>query len=69
MNGEAGKGDRYRNVDRNKWDEGWIRAFGKSCNICKATGKVRVVSRSDGPDVDCRFENCPFCHGIGKVEK
>lgn len=25
----AGKGDRYRPVDRAKWDEGWERAFGK----------------------------------------
>lgn len=29
MNGEAGKGDQYRPVNRNKWDEGWERIFGK----------------------------------------
>jgi hypothetical protein len=25
----AGKGDRYRSVDQDKWDEGWEKAFGK----------------------------------------
>ena len=25
----AGKGDKYRKVDPQKWDEGWEKAFGK----------------------------------------
>tara|TARA_R100000234_G_scaffold105632_1_gene75930 strand:+ start:209 stop:376 length:168 start_codon:yes stop_codon:yes gene_type:complete len=25
----AGKGDRYRQVDQEKWDKGWAQAFGK----------------------------------------
>lgn len=29
MNGQAGKGDRYRPVDPKKWAKGWARAFGK----------------------------------------
>ena len=29
VDGQAGKGDRYRNVDFKKWDEGWEAAFGK----------------------------------------
>lgn len=29
MNGEAGKGDTYRQVDQKKWDENYERIFGK----------------------------------------
>ena len=29
VDGNAGKGDRYRKVDQKKWDEGWESAFGK----------------------------------------
>jgi len=29
MNGEAGKGDRYRSVDKKKYDENWERIYGK----------------------------------------
>ncbi len=29
VDGEAGKGDKYRKVDFKKWDEGWESAFGK----------------------------------------
>jgi len=36
MHNEAGKGDRYRPVDRKRWNEGWDRAFGD-----KMTRKVR----------------------------
>lgn len=30
MNGQAGKGDRYRPVDPKKWAKGWARAFGNN---------------------------------------
>ena len=29
VDGSAGKGDKYRKVDQEKWDEGWEAAFGK----------------------------------------
>tara|TARA_R100001082_G_C4310334_1_gene136451 strand:+ start:377 stop:532 length:156 start_codon:yes stop_codon:yes gene_type:complete len=29
VDGQAGKGDKYRKVDFKKWDEGWEAAFGK----------------------------------------
>jgi hypothetical protein len=29
MNGQAGKGDTYRPIDRQKWDENYERIFGK----------------------------------------
>ena len=28
VDGEAGKGDKYRKIDFKKWDEGWESAFG-----------------------------------------
>ena len=28
VDGQAGKGDRYRPIDRMKWDENWEQAFG-----------------------------------------
>ena len=29
VDGQAGKGGKYRPVDQKKWDEGWESAFGK----------------------------------------
>tara|TARA_R100000008_G_scaffold86465_1_gene79717 strand:- start:1786 stop:1977 length:192 start_codon:yes stop_codon:yes gene_type:complete len=29
VDGQAGKGDKYRKVDFKKWDEGWESAFGE----------------------------------------
>ena len=29
VDGNAGKGDNYRKVNQQKWDEGWESAFGK----------------------------------------
>lgn len=37
VNGEAGKGDSYRPVDRMAWSKNWDAIFGKK----KATKKVR----------------------------
>ncbi len=43
MNGEAGKGDKTCPFNRQRWDEGWDRAFGKercyhgflhTCDVC-----------------------------------
>jgi hypothetical protein len=30
VNGQAGKGSKYRPVDPKKWDENWEKAFAKS---------------------------------------
>ncbi|HIJ11848.1 TPA: hypothetical protein HA278_07350 [Candidatus Woesearchaeota archaeon] len=30
VDGQAGKGSKYRPVDRDKWDENWNKAFGKT---------------------------------------
>jgi hypothetical protein len=29
VDGNAGKGDKYRKTNQKKWDEGWESAFGK----------------------------------------
>ena len=29
VDGQAGKGSKYRQVDQKKYDEGWEKAFGK----------------------------------------
>lgn len=43
VNGNAGKGDKYRPVDQKKWDEGWEKAFGK-----KKTKKLVSTKKSKG---------------------
>lgn len=50
MNGQAGKGDVYRSVDKKKFDENWERIFGKVIDeefnrdesgdqVCKSKGR------------------------------
>jgi hypothetical protein len=39
VDGQAGKGDKYRPIDPVKWDEGWEKAFGK-----KKTKTKKLVS-------------------------
>jgi hypothetical protein len=34
MDGEAGKGDRYRKVDRKKYEKNWERIFKEECQKC-----------------------------------
>ena len=67
MNGEAGKGSRPRPTDKKKFDQSWVRIFGRAeCKNCFGVGKIRVV----GDKMDsAKVEDCPFCEGRGKVEK
>ena len=52
VDGQAGKGDKYRPVNFKKWDEGWEAAFGKPKKKGKKNGKEedvrRGTERSDG---------------------
>ena len=43
VDGQAGKGSRYRTVDQKKYDEGWKKAFGKKTKkkITKKKGKSK----------------------------
>ena len=42
IDGNAGKGDKYRKVDQKKWDEGWESAFGTKKN------KLKRIMQSNG---------------------
>jgi len=42
IDGNAGKGDKYRKVDQKKWDEGWESAFGIKKN------KLKRIMQSNG---------------------
>jgi len=53
-----GKGWFPRNVDRKKYDENWIRIFGKECPVCRGLGWDEDING-----------NCELCKGIGKVAK
>jgi DnaJ-class molecular chaperone len=54
--------------DKKKFDENWIRIFGKVCPKCK--GKT-IVSRPATCEIYIKKYNdiCPKCKGLGKVEK
>jgi hypothetical protein len=65
MNGEAGKGDAYRPVDKEKYDRGYLRIFGIRCPVCQ--GGMRVHSdMSTGTEYDMP---CYNCGGIGFIRK
>ncbi len=62
----AGKGDRYRPVDRNRWNEGYDRAFGKDrtvvqtvCGFCLGLGIVDLGWQH--PDGRWAMDFCPYC--------
>ncbi len=54
VDGQSGKGSKYRPYSPKEWDKAWLRIFGKKCPYC--TGKKEVLA-------------CWKCGGIGKVEK
>lgn len=55
MSTGAGKGSRYRPVDRRKWDEGWERVFGRkaepTAEAVKVTMTTKVPARGNQPVV------------------
>jgi len=66
MNGEAGKGDTYRPVDKKKFDANWDKIFsprcncnhriGENCEECYIPDATRpCLSRWCG---DCNIKNC-----------
>ncbi len=50
VDGQAGKGDRYRSVDFKKWDEGWEAAFGKKTKKKKEkkNGRSKTSKTANG---------------------
>lgn len=57
--GGQGKGDNPRPVNKIKFDDNWIRAFGIKCNGCNGEGGISVS--------DTEMRTCAICKGIGKV--
>jgi len=47
VNGQAGKGSRYRPVDPKKWDENWEKTFGKNNTKKKDPNNERKNSKND----------------------
>ncbi len=46
VDGNAGKGDKYRKVNFEKWDEGWELAFGKKKKKKKDKNNERNGSKN-----------------------
>ena len=59
----AGKGDKQRPRNEKNWDRNYVLIFGRDCKNCDGTGKVHVVKS------DVVLEDCPFCKGLGRVDK
>jgi len=62
VDGQAGKGDRVRPVNRKKFSKNYIKIFGVKCKRCG--GKARGI-----PDKNGGWITCPDCNGLGKVER
>lgn len=61
----AGKGDTYRKVDREKYNRGYIRAFGEVCPICKGVGKItKWVTPKSSTTYSWK---CKACDGKGRI--
>lgn len=65
----AGKGDSQRPMNRKRYDESWIRIFGKKCPdpACK-NGKIKKLCVGEH-DETYQWYPCGTCKGIGRVEK
>ena len=60
VDGEAGKGSKYRPVDQKKWDEGWESAFGEKKKKNPNKGLMQpggVIDYTDIPPKEKEKEN------------
>lgn len=65
----GGKGDTYRQVDKQGYDRAWIRCFGEKCRDCKGRGyKTSNQIINDDGDVGEFTDICINCSGIGKID-
>jgi RecJ-like exonuclease len=65
VDGNAGKGDRYRPVDKEKYDRTYIRVFGERCSVCK--GKKKITVFEIGNKKNKAEIGCSACKGKGKI--
>jgi DnaJ-class molecular chaperone len=65
MNSGAGKGDKQRPTDLDRYTKNWVRVFGDTCKACNGTGRSCSMSQvfMDSSHV------CSICNGIGKVDR
>lgn len=58
-----GKGDTYRPVNKKRYDNNYIRIFGKVCDICQGKGY-----HTDFDEVQKKWirTNCLICSGTGR---
>ena len=54
--------------DKKKFDENWIRIFGRVCPACKGKRWKKEHDPELGALQGVSYQ-CPECNGIGKVEK
>ena len=67
-NRQAGKGDQFRPVNKKRFDRNYTYIFGVDCKNCNGTGKVRVIQEGKQWH-EHPTEDCPFCDGLGRVDK
>ena len=71
----SGKGDKPRPCNKARFDRNYTFIFGQDCKNCNGTGKVREVHEHLGKmDSNKQWnswsmEDCPFCDGLGRVDK
>lgn len=56
VDGNAGKGSKYRPIDQKKWDEGWETAFGQKSKK-KSPGVVEPGEVDEIPNKEKENEN------------
>jgi DnaJ-class molecular chaperone len=56
-----GKGDKYRPVDKDKYERNYLRVFGIKCPSCNGSG-----FRDSGIG---SLDSCCNCNGIGYIER
>ena len=57
VDGQAGKGDKYRKIDFKKWDEGWELAFGKKNKLKNIMQRNGVYNITNIPQKEKEKEN------------
>jgi hypothetical protein len=64
----AGKGDIYRPVNKDKYDRNWLRIYGVVCPECNGAG---VLGEPDfiGSSHVCTMHYCEKCNGVGYIER
>lgn len=60
---DAGKTDTPRPVNREKYERGYIRAFGETCPKCKGSGEM---DNWVTPKL-CNTFKCTACKGLGRI--